>query len=215
MAQALCTAAVCAGLLAVSRRRDLDRTLRLSSNPLKQSLYLLGSLVFVAVGILMLRDPKADTGTMVIAYLCIGLFGLGVVVFLFSLAREFLMRRPVLQVNSQDWTYNAALRPHPQYAPWQDIGRIAIFRQQLPHGRMFYLALEARNPDEVPHSRMRSITASFYPSMSQAVMTVPLNTVFVRTTPAKVKRLLRRIEASFSDELHSYGIAVDDEIHDM
>lgn len=75
--------------------------------------------------------------------------------------------------------------------------------------------LEARNPDEVPPSRTRAITASFYPSMSRAVMTVPLNTVFVRASPAKVKRLLRRIETDFSGEIQGYGITVADEIQDM
>lgn len=68
MAQTRCTATVCASLLAVSRRRDVDHTLRLYSNPLKQSLYLLISLVFVAIGVLMIRDPKSSVVTVIMGY---------------------------------------------------------------------------------------------------------------------------------------------------
>jgi hypothetical protein len=55
----------------------VERTLRFYGNPFKQSLYLLGSLGFVAVGLLMLSDPRirANTPRAVIAYLCVGFFG--------------------------------------------------------------------------------------------------------------------------------------------
>jgi hypothetical protein len=204
-------------LLAVGRRLDVDHTLRLYSNPFKQSLYLLGSFGFVAAGLLLLRDPKfsANARNVVIAYLCIGFFGLGSVVFLYSMARDLLVRHPVLQVDAQGWTYDPALRLHSQHVPWQDVGRVAIYRQRVRSSRMYYLVLEARRADELPPSRARAMAASLYPSMSVAVMTVPLNTVLMRASPAKVEHLLHSVQAEFPRELRSYSIEVADKIQDM
>lgn len=44
----------------------MDHTLRLYSNPLKQLLYLLISLVFVAIGLLMVRDPGSKMATVIV-----------------------------------------------------------------------------------------------------------------------------------------------------
>jgi hypothetical protein len=200
----------------------VDHTLRLYSNPFKQSLYLLGTLGFVAIGVVLLRSAKFSTGglsaviVLVMACLCIGFFGLGSVVFLYSMARDLLVRRPVLRVDAQGWTYNPALGLHSQQIPWQDVGRVALYQQRLTSSRMLYLVLEARHPDDLPPpSRMHAMTASLYPSMALAVMTVPLNTVFIRASHAKAERLLHSVQAEFSSELHSYGIAVADTIQDM
>lgn len=195
----------------------MDHTLRLYGNPFKQSLYLLISLGFVAAGLLLLRSPKYSAGALnvVMAYLCIGFFGLGSVVFLYSMARDLLVRHPVLQVDAQGWTYHPALGLHSQHVPWQDVGRVALYRQRVKSSRMFYLVLEARHPDELPPSPARAMAASLYPSMARVVMTVPLNTVLMRMSPAKAERLLRRVQTEFSGELHSYGIAVAGKIQDM
>src|ERR1700761_3847115 len=99
----------------------MDHTLRLYSNPLKQGLHLLISLVFVAIGVLMVRDPESKMATVILGYVCIAFFGLGLIVFPVSMAREFLLRRPVLQVDSQGWTFNPALGQRSQQASWQDI----------------------------------------------------------------------------------------------
>jgi len=195
----------------------VDHSLRLYTNPFKQSLYLLGSLGFVAVGLLLFLDPKfrANTANVIGDYFVIGFFGWCSVIFLYSMARDLLVRRPVLQVDAQGWTFNPALGLDPQRVPWQDIGRIALFRQRANSTRMLYLVLEARHPDQLPPSRVRGITARFYPSMSRAVMTVPLNTAFMRASPAKVERLLHRIQAEFSSEIDNYGIEVVDTMQDM
>ncbi len=131
------------------------------------------------------------------------------------MAREFLLRRPVLQVDSQGWTFNPALGQCPQQATWQDIGRVAIYLQCLQRTKVFYLVVEARRPEDTPESTVHKITTRFYPSLSSALITAPLNTVFVRTTPAKTARLLQRIQTMFADELRGYQIVVDDTIHDM
>jgi hypothetical protein len=195
----------------------MNHSLRLYSNPFKQSLYLLGSLAFVAAGFLLLRDPKfrADPVNVVMAYIDIGFFGLGVLVFLLSMSREVLLRRPVLQVDSQGWTFNPALGQRPQQAAWQDIGRVTMYRQRLQRNKMFYLVVEARTPEDAPDSTVHKITTRFYPSLALALLAVPLNTVFMRTTPAKTARLLQRIRTTFADELRDYYILVDDTIQDM
>ena len=193
----------------------MDHTLRLYSNPFKQSLYLLGALAFVAAGVLILHDPTSDAGTVIMGYIAVGFFGLCGAVFLFSMARDLLTRHPLLQVNTQGWSYISSLGVNPQHVSWEDIGRIALYRQRLSRNKMFYLVLEARHPEAQPPSRLREMAASLYPSMSLVVMSIPLNTAFIRTTPAKVERLLQRIQTEFPGELHSYGIVVDDAIHDM
>jgi hypothetical protein len=203
--------------MAVARRLNVDHTLCLYSNPFKQSLYLLGSLGFVAVGFLLLSEPKfrANTSNVVMAYLCIGFFGLGVVVFLYSMARDLLLRRPLLQVDTRGWTYSPALGQRSQHIPWQDVARVALYRQRVRSSRMFYLVLEAHQPDEVQPSGAQALTARLYPSMSLALITVPLNTVFMRTAPTKVERLLHRVQAAFSSEFNRYDIAVASTIQDM
>lgn len=195
----------------------MDHMLRLYNSPFKQSLYLLGSLSFVAVGLLLLSEPKfrASTPNVVMAYLCIGFFGLGVVAFLYSMARDLLVRRPLLEVDARGWTYHPALGQRAQHVPWQGVGRVALYRQRVRSSRTIYLVLEARHPDELRPSRAQALTARFYPSMSLALMAVPLNTAYMRASSAKVERLLQRVQAEFSGELHRYGIAVADTIQDM
>jgi hypothetical protein len=210
---------MCACLRAVARRQhvDVEHTLSLYSNPFKQSLYLLGSLGFVVTGPLLLRDPKFRAGgpNVVMAYICIGFLGLGTVVFVYSMAHDLLVRHPMLQVDARGWTFEPALGQHRQHVGWQDIGRVALYCQRIESTRRFYLVLEAWNPDELPPSRARALDARIYPSLSRAMMTVPLNSAFVRASPAKVGRLLHSVQAEFSGELRSYGIAVADKIQDM
>jgi hypothetical protein len=82
----------------MARGLDVNHRLRLYSNPFKLSLYLLGSLGFVAAGLFLLHDPsfRAFVPNVVLAYVDIGFFGLGGVVFLNQMARDLLTRHPVL-----------------------------------------------------------------------------------------------------------------------
>ena len=63
--------------------------------------------------------------------------------------------------------------------------------------------------------RLLPVLLHMQDEMSVAVMTVPLNTVLMRASPAKVEHLLHSVQAEFAGELHSYGIEVADEIQDM
>jgi hypothetical protein len=196
----------------------VDHTLRLYRNPFKQLLYLLAGLGFVAVGVLMLSDPtvRADASRSGIAYLTVGFFGLGVVVSLYSLARDLVVRRPLLQVDAHGWTYDPPLGRNGGQVSWEDIGRVVLFCQHLASrfrtNRRYFFILEARHPDQLRQSRVRAFTHRLFPAFSQSLMGFSVNDAFMRTTPEKVERLLQHIQAEFSEEFHRYGIEVADTI---
>ena len=53
----------------------------------------------------------------------------------------------------------------------------------------------------------------FYPALREALMAVPLNTLFVRAKPVEVEQVLERIRTRYAHELHLYGIDVDTNMH--
>jgi hypothetical protein len=195
----------------------VDHALRLYDSPFKQSAYLCASLVFVAVSLALLHDPKtrANVEDVVGAYLGIGFFGLCAVVFIVQMVRALLVRRPLLQVDALGWTYAPALGGHSQHVSWEDVGSVGLYRQRLTRTKMFYLVLEARHPTAQPPSRALTMATNLYPVLSRVVLFVPLNAVLMRMSPVTVKRLLGRIQAEFADELLRYGVAVADAIQDM
>ena len=186
--------------------------LRFYATPVKLLLLLLTSAMFVAVGILMLRDPKTSVNpvNVFMAWAAIVFFGLGVVVFLIVLLGDVVLRRAVLEIDEQGWRSTQLVRE--QTVNWPDIEHVAVYRQRLGQARsMYYLVIHGRNPNkEAPVTRF---SARFYPSLHGSLMTIPLNNLFVRTTPEKVERILKRIRARYAHELQLYGITVDSEIH--
>ena len=145
-----------------------------------------------------------------------GLCALVAVNFLIMLLRRVVLRQPVLQVDVLGWIYRHELGFVTRRIDWSEIGGIAIYRQQLPSNRRnYYLVVDAKRPDMIPPSRARSLIVALYPSMSRAVLRVPVNSAFVRVTPAKAEGLLRDIRARFADEIRGNDIAVADEIREM
>jgi hypothetical protein len=199
----------------------VDHTLRLYRNPFKLLLILLGSLGIVAAGVLLLSDPKfrANTLNVVMGYLGVGFFGLCAIVFLYALGRDLLVRHPLLQVDAHGWTYDPALGRNGGHVSWEDIGRVVLFCQYIPtrfgSDRRYFFVLEARHPDQLRQSRGRVLTDRLFPASSQSLMGFSVNDAFMHTTPAKVERLLQRIQVEFSDEFHRYSIAIADTIEDM
>jgi hypothetical protein len=195
----------------------VDQTLRIYSNPLKLILYFCASLGFVVAALLLLRDPtfRVNASKTAIAYVAVFFFGLGVIVFFVMLLRDGILRRPALQIDAHGWTYSPSLGFRSQRVSWQDIGGVAIYRQQVRSSRMYYLVLNAKHVEGLPPSRARAMTTSLYPTLSHAAMSVPLNTVFMRTTPQKVEQLLRDIHARFANEMHHFGVVVTDTIQEI
>lgn len=197
----------------------MDGTLRLYANPLKLILYLVACLGFVAAGVFILYAASsqggAAIGVYVIAAVDLAFFGLGVVVFVIMLVRNLMFRRPVLTIDAHGWRYAQELGVRAQTVSWPEIASVAIFKQQINRTRMYHLVLEARNPAQLPASRVRSLTTRMYPTMAESLLIVPLNDVFVRATPAKLERLLQDIHTRFASELNGYGITVADTIQEM
>ena len=188
--------------------------LRFYANPVKFLLLLLGSAMFVAIGFWMLHDPKASAKpvNVFIGWAAIVFFGLGAVVFLIMHFRNLIVRRAVLQIDEQGWSYLSGLFVGTRTVNWQEIAHVALYRQRLGQGgTMYYLVLHGNDPNKV--TRAARFSARFYPSLQGSLMTFPLNTLFVRTTPAKVERVLERIRTRYAYELRLYGIQVDTEIH--
>jgi hypothetical protein len=195
----------------------VDDTLRLYANPIKIILLFVASLAFVVVGWFMLQDPavRANVTKLAAAYAAVGFFGLGAVVFLIALVRNSILRRPVLQIDAQGWTYRSPLGVRAKHVLWSDLNGVAVFQQQVRTTRTYYLALNGRYPDKLPRSPLRALQTNMYPAVSQAALLVPLNTAYVRTTPAKAEHLLRQIRARFASEFHRHGIVVADTIQAM
>jgi hypothetical protein len=187
--------------------------LRFYANPIKLLLLLLASLIFVVIGLLMLHDPKASArpSNVAIAWAAIVFFGLGAGVFLVMNFRNLIVRRAVLQIDEQGWSYLSGPFVSTRTVNWQDIAHIALYRQRMGRGgTMYYLVLHGKSPNKV--TRAARFSARFYPSLQGSLMTLPLNNVFVRTTPKKVERLLERIRTRYAYELHLYGVQVDAQI---
>src|SRR5258708_25005310 len=96
-----------------SIREALEQKLILSTSRLKMLLGLAGSLAFVAIGIWIL--PFDDPWHFGMRILCIGFFGLGVLVTLVGLVRPF----PVLIVNDEVIQQPGLFGN--VFAPWEEI----------------------------------------------------------------------------------------------
>lgn len=197
--------------------------LRFYANPLKLVLLTLGSAIFVAVGYLILRDPRmsANPFNVVMAWVAIVFFGLGVVVFVIIFIRDVVFRRPVLAIDEQGWVTRTTLFVKKQTAKWQDIDHVAIYRQwarqSLIRRRpeyMYWLVVHGVDPSKVARrSRFSARMYRFYPALREALMVVPLNNLFVRPTQEKVERVLERIHARYDVELRLNQIRFDTQIH--
>lgn len=164
------------------------------------------ALGFVAIGYLILTSRHGTLDTFM-SSLAIGFFGLGAVVFLIQLFGRLLLRQPTLAVNDDGIVFHAFWRT--LSVRWDKIRDIAIYKQTGGYRtKVYYLVMNARDPDSLPRPRARAFTARFYPSLSKAAITVPLYQLFVRGTAAKCDALLRDIYTHFAPQLSYYGIVV-------
>jgi hypothetical protein len=191
----------------------VDHTLRLYNNPLKQALYLVAMLGFVAAGVLMVRDSRTTAVWLHVAFACfwIGVFGLGAVVFGYALARNLFLRRPLLQVDAQGWTYESPLGRVSVHMSWQEIDGVALCRSRTTRFAWTYnLVLQVEDQEPLPDASAPRVNAGLL-----SVWDVQLNFVFLRPTSASATRLLHAIQAEFAGELRQYCVTVDETIHQM
>lgn len=102
------------------------RTIRGSRG--KTSVYLLGSLSFVATGIWLLRQPQAE---ILWAWLCVAFFGLGALVFAW-----LLVRPQVLILDGGGFKLDGGLVRSPKQIPWQDVQGFFVYRLPVGGGKM-------------------------------------------------------------------------------
>jgi hypothetical protein len=194
-----------------------DISLRLYANPARQVIRLVCALGFTLFGLLMLRDPSLVGSKKVtaIAYVVILFFGFGTVVLLLALLRHVVLRHPVLQIDVHGWSYQPPFGRGPQRISWDNIAGIGVYHQLMTYSNDYWLVVHARDPRYEPRPRIRAFVSSIYPSLSSAVLTVPLNSIFLRTTPAKCEQLLRHICTAYGSEFQHYGVYVYDKMQHM
>lgn len=108
----------------------------------KNLLLLAFSLMFVAIGPLMLRDAK-ETSDVIAAWFCMGFFGLGAVVFVL-----LLMRPMTLTLDPAGFVVEGGLRPGKKVV-WTDVSEFFLFK--LPKGGKMigYNYAQGRAPQSV------------------------------------------------------------------
>jgi hypothetical protein len=180
-------------------------------------IFLFAAVGFTAAAPLMVHDSKvrASAFNTAMAYTCIVFFGLGVVVFLVMILVYGVFRKPVLEIDAQGWRYMPPLLVRGQSVAWQNLGDVGVYRQSMTRSTTYYLVAHARNPQGLPGRRVRAFGARLYPSLAGAALIVPLNTVFLRQTPAKCQHLLERIAQACAPEIHHHGVRVARDVRDL
>lgn len=196
----------------------MERRLRYYPNVLKLMVYLLGGLAFVLIGVWLLKTPaRSGSNNILVGWLATGVFGLCLAVLIAmivaTLARRML-DMPVLEFTSQGIAYShPLLRGH--FVRWDEVRDIAIYRQRMTRTSMYYLVVNARMQHQLPHSGVRMFTARVYPALSAAVLSVPLNRLFLVLNRAMREKLLKQIASTFAPELQHYGIQIDGQLRKL
>lgn len=188
----------------------LNREIRYYASISKLVWYLLGSLAFVLIGWLILNN-SSDIGDIIMSWLCIVFFGLGVVVFLMQIVNIIIKRQPILRINSAGITSADPLGVRKaRFVPWGDVARISVRVQSLPRGnKQYYFLVEARQSESDGDPNKPSLTARMYPSLAHAAITVILNQLSFMATRKRRTQLLERIETTFAPEIIQYNVVID------
>jgi hypothetical protein len=198
----------------------------LYANPVRPLLLMLGALGFTVAGVWMLRDAHASANpfNVVGAWVAIVLFGgLGIPVFLLMIGRDVILRRPILRIDQQRWWYRRNLALFGDWSDsvdWHDIDYIGVCREpgwQSQRGTRrnrkyrYYLVAHAKDDPMDPDTAAQK---SYNSTLGDGVA-VPLDFVFLHTTPKKAQGILQRIVAQYSLEMQLHGVEVDNELHDV
>jgi hypothetical protein len=187
-----------------------QRELRYYASIPKMLLLLLVSGIFVFIGWQMLRTHRASMN-LIIAWLAIGFFGLGVVAFLAMLAFAIL-RIPLLAIDTKGITARQPLMPWKRvFVPWPDIARIGIRTQRGFHGSSFSMfQAQARGPSRYSSRRAQRFVAGLDPTLLGVVISVPFGFLFVWASRNRRVSLLNRVYQTFAPEIIQYGAIVDE-----
>lgn len=196
--------------------------LRLYANPLR--LLFLGIVfgTFTGVGAWLVRDSGGEVLFLAAGWIFLVVFGCATAIMLLQLVRDGVVRRPLLQIDDRGWSSNSTLFLKKRAATWQDIKHIGIYRQyggQYTIVRttsfLYYLVVHAKDPTKTERVSLDPFALLSYPALHGALMAVPLNSLFLRTTPDKVEEVLKQIFDIYSVDIASYGIQASTEIKDL
>jgi hypothetical protein len=203
--------------MAAERNKAMGHVLRLYENPLKQVVYIPGSLLFAAIGLVFIRASRpTPVGVFLLALGCLSVafFGLGGVALLISVGYHLVRPRLVLQVDARGWTSTPAGLRWTQHVAWQDVSRVALQSQRVRSKHRFLLVWEEDRLGEAAPAGARGRPVNASAPSDPVVLFVELNDLFLRVSPGKALGLLERIRTEFAAELDRHGITVANTIED-
>jgi hypothetical protein len=178
--------------------------LRFYANPLRPALYLAHCAAFTAGGLWLVRTSGLHTKPFLFAagWASLIIFGPATAVFLVTFIVHVLLRRPVLRIDSQAWTYVVGLSPRAQRVEWQRIERIALFWQQIGGYAQCMLVLFGSTDQAAQTLQgLRTRARRRFPMLQGSILGMPLNPIFYQMTPDLCEKLLQRIERVSADEI--------------
>ncbi|MGO8950679.1 MAG: STM3941 family protein [Ktedonobacterales bacterium] len=196
--------------------------LRLYFNTVKLLLYLLITGVFTLAGFWLQQNSEADPLFVLAGWVFLIFFGLATAAVLFMIVRNVIFRLPLLQIDEKGWTSRNLLLQK-RAASWPDIERIGIYRQWMGQPGLFrlgtthtyYLVAYGKDRRKMTRDAFWTTAERFHRSLHEASIAIPVNSVFLRTTPERVERLLEHVRTTYAHDLQLNGIAVSNELGDV
>jgi hypothetical protein len=189
--------------------------LRLYASPLRLIVPLVASLVFGAIGYLMVFNPGAQSGSWntAVSWSVLIFFGLGFILFGTEFALLVVARRPLLEVTPERWRYRlSTLYLKKASASWQEIGHIGMYLQRTGRSSATYIvlirtseALRAAIAQGTPAIHLQE----FFAGDAQRI---PLTLAYFRVTPTVCERLLADIRAVCANEINRYGVYIEPKV---
>jgi hypothetical protein len=199
-----------------------SHTLRLYANPLRVLFLGIVFGAFTMLGVWLVRDSGGEFLFAAAGWIFLVVFGCATAIMLLQLVRDGVWRRPLLQIDDQGWSSRPTLFIGKRTAHWQDIEHIGIYRQYAGQytivrttNHLYYLVVHAKEPAKAARVSIDPFAMRFYPTLHEAMMLVPLNSLFLHTTPDKVEEVLQQILDIYAVEITSYGIQASTEIESL
>ena len=174
------------------------------------------------LGVWLVRDSGGEVLFSAAGWVFLVVFGCGTAIMLLQLVRDGVLRYPLLQIDDQGWSSRRTLFLGKRTANWQDIEHIGVYRQYAGQynivrttSYLYYLVVQAKDPAKAARVSIYPSAMRFYPVLHEALMAVPLNSLFLHTTPDKVEEVLQQILDIYSVEIASYGIQASTEIESL
>lgn len=189
--------------------------LRLYASPLRLIGPLIASLVFIAIGYLMVFNPGAQSGSwnMVVSWSVLSFFGLGFILFGTEFVVLVVARRPLLEVTPEGWRYRSStLYLKKASASWQEIGHVGLYQQQTGRSAAAHIAL-IRTSEPLRAAIAQGTPAiQLQESFARDAQRIPITLAYFRVTPRLCERLLADIRTVCANEINRYGVYVEPKV---